>query len=755
MSQIINIYEKAITKFKLITILITLLITAFFAYQTKNFRLDASSDTLVLQGNKNLEYYSKIKKRYGSDSYLIITYTPNSFDLLSEESLSILTEMKKNLLEVKKISNVTSILDVPLIESPKIGLSDLADGDIINIEKGNFSNIEDVRKEIVKHTIYKDALVSADGKTSSLLVSIENSDKHDIAEIRGIVSKYKDRAEIFIGGVPMIVSDSIDYIDSDIKTFGLGVIALIILILAISFKKVKWVVIPLANSLIASVILVGLLGYIDWPVTVVSSNFISLLLIISISLSVHLIVQYEEYLHDGEFKDQADLILKTVEAKFNPCFFTAITTIVAFCSLVISDVKPIIDFGWMMVMGIIVSFIITFTFMPAIMGIFKLKNKSENIEFHKKITGGIYNLTASRKFLCFSVFAAVIIICGYGITKLSVQNRFIDYFKEHTEIYQGMEVIDTRLGGTTPLEVILNAPKDYKGDSYWFNSFILEDVAYIHEYLESIKETGKVISISSTVELLKTLNDGEVDAFLLGIIKDKIPANIKEILISPYLSENGNQIRFSIRVYESMKGMNRQALIDKIRADLKEEFYLKDEDIKITGMLVLYNDLLQSLFKSQIMTLGSVFIAITFMFIILFRNIKISLIAIIPNMVAATCVLGVMGLLGISLDIMTITIAAICVGIAVDDTIHYVHRFLEEFEKDHDVWPAVKRAHNTIGRAIYLTTLTISLGFSILAFSNFVPTIYFGLLTGFSMIIALLADLILLPIVLGIFYKKK
>ena len=165
-------------------------------------------------------------------------------------------------------------------------------------------------------------------------------------------------------------------------------------------------------------------------------------------------------------------------------------------------------------------------------------------------------------------------------------------------------------------------------------------------------------------------------------------------------------------------------------------------------MLVLYNNMLQSLFKSQIMTLGVVFLAIMIMFIFTFRNIKVAVIAIIPNIVAAAQVLGLMGWLNISLDIMTITIAAIVIGIAVDDTIHYVHRFGEEITKDYDYWAAVKRCHNSIGRAMYYTTVTITLGFMILVLSNFIPTIYFGLLTGFSMMVALVADMMLLPILL-------
>lgn len=754
MSGFLNFYCSSITRFRSITLLLILAITAFFGYYMKDFRLDASSDTLVLQGNENLEYYDEIKERYGSDDYLIITYTPKTKDLFSEDSLKDLEEIKAQMKELERVNSVTSILDVPLLESPKVSLTDLRDGRIVSIENENFTNLKEVREELKTNAIYKNTLISADAKTTAMLVNFNKSTDEDIARVREIVGKYKDDADIYIGGVPMIVADSIDFIEKDIETFSLAVVALIILLLALSFKKVKWVVIPLANSLIACAILTGILGFLDWPVTVVSSNFISLLLILSLSLSIHLVVMYEELLSKKKYKDQDNLILDTVKEKFYPCLYTAITTIVAFTSLIISDVKPVIDFGWMMVMGIVISLILTFTFFPALIGFFKYEKKAKNIEFHKAMTDFIFRLTSGNRLTLFLVFLIVSTAGVYGITKLSVQNRFIDYYKKDTEIYQGMEVIDRRLGGTTPMEVIVDAPESFEGKDYWFNSFILEDVEMMHDYLNSLEETGKVLSLHSTMQLLKTVNDGDIDSFVLTLVREKISKELQDILISPYLSKDGNQVRFGVRIYESIPGLDREELISQIEKDMKEQFYLKEGELHINGMLVLYNDLLQSLFKSQILTLGVVLAAIAVCFMILFRNLKVSLIATIPVIVACTSVLGLMGLLGISLDIMTITIAAICIGIGVDDTIHYIHRFEEELAKDGKVWKAIERSHASIGRALYLTTITVTLGFSVLALSNFVPTIYFGLLTGFSMIIALLANLILLPILLGFFSKN-
>jgi predicted RND superfamily exporter protein len=368
---------------------------------------------------------------------------------------------------------------------------------------------------------------------------------------------------------------------------------------------------------------------------------------------------------------------------------------------------------------------------------------------------------------------ALLSVAGMGF--LTVENRFIDYFKESTEIYKGMEIIDRELGGTTPLDVIIDAPAEFfeqqeeiwedpllaefgmddaesggiTATSYWFNTGKLPDIGATHRYLDSLPETGKVLSVDTAIEMLRQLEEEVVsDNFELSVLYKKLPDEIREILLRPYMADDGNQVRFAIRVFESDPSLRREVLMQDIRRELTDELGFGDSQVHLSGMLVLYNNMLQSLFRSQILTIGVVFLAILFMFAILFRNAKMAAIAIVPNVFAALLVLGLMGWLRIPLDLMTITVAAISIGIAVDDTIHYVHRFTREFDKDQDYWAAVNRSHASIGRAMYYTTVTVTLGFSILVLSNFVPTIYFGLLTGFAMLIALLADLTLLPLLI-------
>jgi len=807
------------------TLLILASLILLFAWHSTNFRLDASSDSLVLENDQALKFYRTIEKQYGSDDYLFITYTPAA-DLFSETAKKDLRILSNKLATINNVKSVITILDVPLIESPPVTLSDIQEK-ILTLESEE-TDQQLARKELLSSPLYKDLLISSDGTMTAIQVNFKRDVKYhqlleqrnhlrelkreklltadekqalkivssefahysasyqtqqseDIIRVRQIMDQHRDNASLFLGGLPMITSDSIDYIRHDLMTFGIGVLVFLIVLLAIIFQQLRWIVLPMICCAAAGIFMVGFLGWVNWPVTVVSSNFISLMLIITLSLMVHLIVRYRELQAQHESAEHSQLIRQMISSKVQPSFFTALTTIVAFASLIVSGIRPVIDFGWMMTIGISMSFIIAFTLFPAMLALLPPTQTTFKGDLTSAITSYFAQLIQRFDKRVFIIFLVVSTFSIVGMSKLSVENRFIDYYKEHTEIYQGMILIDEKLGGTTPLDIVIDAPAEFfqqdetvaeednslldeldlgfdldldedagiTTTSYWFNNGRLPKVNAIHQYLDGLSETGKVLSITTSLELLRSLDEDVVmDDFFLSILYKRLPEDIKKSLFQPYMSEDGNQLRFTIRVYESDPNLKREALLEKIQHHLTQEMGLAKEQVHLTGMLVMYNNLLQSLFKSQIQTISVVFVAILFMFFISFRNLKMASLAIIPNIIAASTVLGLMGWLHIPLDIMTITIAAIAIGIAVDDTIHYVHRFTEEFGVDRNYWAAVKRSHKSIGRAMYYTTITITLGFSILALSNFIPSIYFGLLTGFSMVMALLANLTLLPVLI-------
>lgn len=816
--MLLNLYDRYILKKPVLTLILVGAIIVFFGQFIPDFKLDLSGDSLVLEHDKELKFYRSINARYGTDDYLIITYSPKA-ELFSKETLDDIRKLHNDLAAIDRVASVVSILNAPLLESPPLSLNDMTE-ELLTLEHPD-TDFELAKKELRQSPLYRNRLVGEDGTTTAIQVifkrdktyldlrnsrdalrekqltteltkeelqklshlstrfkrhssDLQEQEAKDIATVRDLLDQHRNKAELHLGGVPMIISDMIGFIKHDIRVFGLGAVLIMLLLLFIAFRQPRWIFLPVLTSIATGFVTVGFLGLVQWRVTVVSSNFLSLLLIFTLSITIHIVVRYLELRQSKPDADQHQLILETVQTKTAPCFYTVITTMVAFGSLVVCDIRPVIDFGWIMVIGLVAAFFFTFTLFPAILVLLQ----PSKIRKQKDFTGGITRLFATlidrhpTPVVLFTVLA--ISLSLVGVTRLTVENRFIDYFKKDTEIFQGMYLIDKKLGGTTPLDVIINAPKDFlekdtvkeepidddfgldtkteagfTATSYWFNAFKLREIGAIHDYLDGIDETGKVLSLATTLDLLKKVNDNTImDNFFMAVLYKNLPKEVKKSMISPYLSEDGNQLRFSVRVYESDTKLQRNALLKKIRAHLTGKLGLTDDQVQLTGSVVLFNNLLQSLYRSQILTLGAVFLAILVMFCLIFRSIKIALIAIVPNIMCASLVLGLMGGFGIPMDIMTITIAAITIGIAVDDTIHYVHRFTEEIYEDGDYRAAMFRSHGSIGRAMYYTTITITIGFSILTLSSFVPTIYFGILTAFAMTTALVADMTILPIML-------
>jgi hypothetical protein len=603
-------------------------------------------------------------------------------------------------------------------------------------------------------------------------------ERHElIAAIRDIMDKYRDHAQLFLGGVSMIADDMISFIESDLRIFGLGVLFLLVLTMFAIFRNLRWVLVPMLCCGSAAVSMIGLLGLFGWEVTVISSNFISLLLILTLSINIHIVVRYNELQRRDPDADPRGLIRDTVRLKFIPCLYATLTTIAGFASLVLCDILPVINFGWMMIAGLVVSLIVTFLMFPSVLMLLGKPPRSG-----RTASGSFALLPALADFTqrhgkTILVGSALIFAAGFaGASRLRVENSFINYFKDDTEIYRGMKVIDQSLGGTTPLDVIVDlaptgapnsptsanpadpeGPTDVfdefqefesapRGDKYWFTAQKMARVLEIHDYLDGLPETGKVLSLGTLVKVAQRFNDGQpLDNFQLALLYSEIPEKFRDSLLTPYVSLEHDQVRFFIRVKDSLETLNRNQFLQRIRHDLVTELGLESDQVHLTGLMVLYNNMLQSLFDSQILTLGITLLALTGMFLVLFRSVKIALIAIFPNLLSIAVVMGFMGWAGMPLDMMTITIAAISVGIAVDDTIHFIHRFKEEFKQDGDYLGATRRCYRSIGYAMYYTSITIIIGFSILSLSNFIPTIYFGLLTSLAMLIALLGALTLLP----------
>ena len=789
--------------FKNIIVLIPIVFLIFFIYKTKDLKLDASSDTLILKDDKTFKYFEYYNEIFPSRNFLVLAVKDSKkIDKVYIENIKI---VKKQIEEIENVESTFSIIDVPILLLNNLKISDLASQSIENIDNSK-RDLNNILKEFSSSPIFKNQIINENMNLSSILIYIEKNKKLEnlkneikinknsslskeylkekennniakekiIKDIRRIINNQNNDYIYFLGGIDMISSDTINFVKKDIINFSVAVLIFIIIVLFIIYREIKWVIIPLFSTTYAVFTMTGLVGLLNWEITAISSNFISLMLILSISMNIHIINHYKinySYYKNNQLK-------KTIKNMFWPCFYTALTTVVAFASLLFSNIKPIIDFGSIMIFALIITLITSFTILPIMIYYFPKININKNKPF--KVLNIFYNFSIKNSNKILATNILILLISILGIYKLNVENSFINYFKSNTEIYKGMKLIDKELGGTTPIDIIIKfnekenesidtnqinseLDEDFdigedldlsedlfintETDTSWFSEDKINSIKTIHKYLESKNEIGKVQSLYSLIDMANLINKDQLSIFELSILYNEIPENYKNLLLDPYLSIDNKMKKITARIKDSNE-INRNNLIKETENYIESNF-TNINKFEVNGLLVLYNNMLQSLFSSQIKSFGIILISIFFMFLILFGSIKLSIIGIIPNIIASSFILGIIGLYGIPLDIMTITIAAITIGIAVDNTIHYIYRIKEGHKKSITSSELIKTTHNNVGNAVLTTSLTIAFGFSVLCLSNFIPTILFGTFTALAMIIAMLGVLITLPSIIN------
>lgn len=781
---------------------LVVLVSLAAAYQAQYFSFDASSDTLLVEDSESLVYFNRMVTTFGESSFVVLTFTPEVNDLFSEIELSHISALQTKLNQLDGVKNTVSILDVPLLKSPQIKL-DRFDASYTTLGDGT-ADVKLAREELRASPLFSELLISRDGNTAVIQINLEDepaltamyehrrqlredpeassqqlaqveeayfalseSAKQRRADLLGKIRSVRDQrqgeATIRFGGVPMVAGDMIDYVRADTINFGVAILLLVALSLWFFFRKMRWVLLPLLSSAVSILWMIGLLGYFKEAVTVVSSSFVPLVAIITISFNVHLIVRYRELRQDQE-AEQYSLVCETMLSKLAPCIYTALTTMVAFSSLLTSGIEPVSSFGWMMCMGVGVSLLATYLLFPAVLILVSKAEPSVTVGREQDLTIWFRDVSIAHPSMLLLASLVLALLSAVGMLQLSLENRFVDYFKDGTEIRRGMLFLDQKLGGTMPLDIIIQQPpyeewsdgfddftvvEDPYPERYWYTEDKIRMLEQIQNNLEARPEIGKVISLSNLERVARDFNDGEpLDTNAIHYVLGAVPRELRKSFIEPYASPHTGELRISARIRDSGEGMSRAELLADIEKFCVEEVGLSPENVRLTGMAVLFNEMLNQLFSSQASTIGFVLVATYLMFSILLGSTVLGLVGILPNLVAPMGVLGFMGYAGIPLDMMTITIAAIVVGIGVDDAIHYLHRYKAERATGATVKLAIQNSHGSIGRAMYFTSLTVIFGFSVLSFSNFIPTVYFGLLTALAMALALVANLTVLPALL-------
>ncbi len=898
---------RLIVAFPKITLALFTALALFFGYYSTKLEIDASSQTLLLDNDKDLQIWREVSKRYETPNFLVLAYTPAG-DLLAPETIHKIEQMDAAFSKLDFVASVTDITNVPLLLNKGGGMSELikhiptlTDADV---------NLTAARREFATSPFYASNLVSADFRTTAILINLKpqtryeellrlrdgaksaleqaeheanhsgaqisqlkdalkvaeqnfksyrdelrEKDHRDIMALRALIAGFEKEFagdRLFLGGLNMIADDMVDYVRSDLATYGLGALVLLLACFWLFFRQAKFILLPLIICAYSVVLAAGLFGFLDFEITVISSNFIALQLIITVSVCIHLIVAYREFSARFHTFSQRQLVYAVLRERAMPCFFAIFTTVIGFMSLIFCDIKPVISLGIMMSVGISISLVTAFGVFGAIMSLLKRTHNNRSFEQHFKFTLWCAETALRSRGVVYGVCAAAVIFGLYGISQLRVENSFIGYFKKSTDIRAGMEVIDTNLGGTIPLDIVVkfksasstdpasesensvsgsanskngensnpagqnfiaqnsaataqssvaaaqnlndqnfteqssvttsqlseavnsdqthaanleqnSTTSDDFGDfeaeyaanenkpQYWFTSEKMRIIGKIDDFLKDKNVTGhefigNVSSLASLLKLGKQINQGhDLDDLSLALIYSEMPANYREMVLSPFVNIEANEAHFSVRTIDSDPRLRRAKFLKDLQSGLNSLLEGEQASAQISGIMVLYNNMLQSLMSSQIDTLGITVLVLFVLFVIIFRSFSYALIAIVVNLIPLCACFGIMGVAGIPLDIMSITIAAISIGIGVDDVIHYIYRYKREFACLGDEAAAIRASHASIGYAMYYTSFAIILGFSVMMMSNFWPTIYFGMLICLVMSLLLLGALIILP----------
>ena len=715
-----------------------------------NFRFDASSETLILDNDVDYQIYEQTNDDFGSSDFLILAIQ-SSNEIFTLDNLQNLQNLRDKIQAIEGVDSVVSVFDAPILEQPKLSLIKSASNDKYLLE--DELNLSLAKQELIDSPIFSELVISKDGKTLAFQINLDGKDNYDqtVIDIRSEIETFKN-FNINLAGPSMIVFDTINFIKNDVITFGTITILVFFIFLYLIFRDFWPVTIILLNALIVMFISIGVMGLMDWPISIVSSNFLALLLITSIAISIHILAKVQTDV------DKNISTSKSLSDIFMPCLFTALTTIVGFASLILSDIKPVIDFGKMMSVGVLLNLLSSFLFIPLALELKNIKSITQ-----KNIADFVYNngYVQSKGFIkkawipFLLIFIPLII---YLPTNLKVENKFIDYFNKETEIYKGMETIDKNLGGTTPFDIILSLPEaieevdeedlffseNSETAKYWWKKDNMDKLQKVQNEVSKIDELGKVLSIANGIELAQNLNNNQPlgDLELAFVRNSLLDSERAQKVLETFIDETEKSTKIFARTIDSSPNLNRNELINSIDKILQKNFEGTEIDYQITGLGVLYNNLLQSLFSSQIKTLSFVLVSIFLMVSFLFRSLLVGFSVMLIPSISVGVVMSSMSILNIPLDIMTITIASICVGMSVDYAIHFAWRYLKENDE--------KKTLLSAGRAILITGSTIIMGFLVFLFSNFNPTILFGVFSGIAIFFAMFLSIYLLPRILDL-----
>ncbi|MDO6446695.1 MMPL family transporter [Colwellia sp. 1_MG-2023] len=795
----ISFSDKQISLFSKITCLFFVILTGFLGWQATHFEIDASADTLLVDNNRHHIISQISDHRYGAQEFILIAFKPKNADIFSHENLDKLTKLGNELAAIERVAQVRSIANVPIFAHATNFSGDvntltwqvqkyssellqktlknhpLYEGLLVNKQQTALAlqvvfqedktlvNLQAESLAIKQHLLKrdltqseKDQLVNLKIKQDNITKSLDITRIKEINLIRNIIEKYGEEKEFYLGGNNLLAYELINIIESDLLLFGSIILIAVIVILTYLFRQFSWVFLPIFCCAVSVIITLGLLAVFALKVTVISANVIALQIILSLAMIIHLIIQYQEFVETGRFTTQTALVLATLKSKFKPCLFAAITTTVGFATLIFSSVQPVISFGWMMVIAMSVSVIVGLVFFPALLlSIFSIQKHVAKHTIIEQFMSSMANVVNRLPTKISLLTIVVTLAFGVGCFKLTAENSFLNYFSDSTDVKRELTFIDQEFGGSTSFDVLYKIPKAQQKKDLILSAETVQTITAIQTMLSQQKAIGNITSVADFTRIAQVVNGKPLTEYELTVLYKSLDKDIQRDLFGGYFSPSNNELRISTRIQDSHQALNRADLLKDIHQELAN-LGLAKSDYQLTGLFILYQHILTKLVDSQILTLLLVYAAMTIILMMIFSSLKIAVISLVPNIITTAIIMGIMGWFAIPLDLMTITIATVAMGISMDDTIHYVHRYLEENASNNQINNAdtsaklniIKQTNLSVGYALMYTTVIIVIGFGMLVFSNFVPSMLFGLLTSIAMFVALITDMTILPVML-------
>ena len=749
----------AVSKHPKTAIAVILFVTIFFGIFIFNLRIDPALESLVVEDSPAKISYRKFIEQYGSDEFLVLAVRDAKGDLFTRENLARIKAVSDELAALPMVESVESLCTTPIIgKSP----DSVEVGPLYKKPPDDPAELERLKKKATENPLLRGSIISKDAKTC-VWFAFPDLRKNDTSRMRialydgakATADRHLKGMEYHLEGIPTVKRFMVKYIERAMLLFGSLSALLLGIVLFFTFGSSRGVFLPGIVVALAMIWTLGIMGATGGVMDTISSLLFVLVVVVGVGDTVHILVHFQEETFRGNDKTKATL--QTMRAMFVPCLLTSVTTAIGFASLVTVQIPPIQRFGIYASVAVLSAFLISILLAPAVLVLLsepshhqKKKYASGNL---KNILSKIATFNQAHPIRIMVAALFILVFSVVGIFRINVETRVSEFFHPWSEIVRGYRFLEKYMTPPVPMEIMLEGKKDdFKNPETW---------RVLEEMTKEIKEIHLVKRVDSYADVLKEMNwafgtDGkrELPSTREAIAQFSLLFEMDgEHIQERFVSNDFSKAHVSLRILDSSSA-DQMKVMKELRRICKK-YVPEGISWELAGGTVVFVSAVDVLTAGQVRSLIIALAVITLLIIGIFRSVRIGLLSMVPNVLPILVMLGLMGWLGFPLDSNTVMIGPITLGIAVDDTIHYITRYRRERRANKEMAEAMEHTLLSTGRALTSTSVILALGFSITIFSSFRPQSILGGLGAFTILAALAADIILLPAIMLTFMKKK